>query len=281
MVPNRSIIFPKFGSNTVSKNQRFDPVDQAEQIECHLNATQLLLQHANQYLPNLNETSEATVLRQAGTILLDNSKLLLQKLKQVIQFDGLTLVNNRASFDKQLYCAYAKATKNKTPLAVVMIDLDRFKSINDTYGHPVGDLVLQHVAQVARDTLRGQAPLFRYGGEEFALILENLSQEEVIKMVETLRGNTAKSGRKTDPPALKKVYTERDITLSAGVVYHDFETPLPEAQASPKALLEMADKALYQAKQTGRNRMCLHTPISIETNKQALSPANDKALNSQ
>jgi diguanylate cyclase (GGDEF)-like protein len=251
---SQAVVTPLTANN---HNNRFGPNDQVCNLGEMLTGLKVLLATANN--TKESEASIKQVLLKAASLLTEKSRELLSLLQKTIQLDGLTQVPNRAAFDRQLEKSLTQAKADKTPLTVAMIDLDHFKGVNDTYGHPVGDLILKRLAEVARNTLRGQGEFFRYGGEEFAFILPNTTQLEAETLLNALRENLSKCNRSSDPPELKQVFEERPVTLSAGMVYHQF-TDDEEASAAlhPKELLEKADKALYQAKKTGRNRVCVY-----------------------
>jgi len=161
-----------------------------------------------------------------------NAKLMTQ-LSQLAREDGLTGVANRRTLDERLPQEMARAKRQKTPLSVVMIDLDHFKRFNDRRGHAAGDALLRNSAQAWLRQLRPTDLLARYGGEEFTLVLPSCDEEQAEHMVERLQ----------------PLMPERQ-TFSAGIATwngHD----------SPQALLAMADRALLQAKRGGRNRIVI------------------------
>lgn len=149
-------------------------------------------------------------------------------------------LRRRGAFDRDLGELLAAMARSGQPLALVMIDLDHFKSVNDRYGHPVGDEVLVAVAErvVARVGSKGRS--YRYGGEEFALLLPTYSAEEAGGLAERLRRDVAGA-----PVGGRKL----EVTASLGVA------SFPEDAGDPAALLEAADGALYAAKEGGRNRV--------------------------
>ncbi|MFC2491744.1 MAG: GGDEF domain-containing protein, partial [Campylobacter curvus] len=122
-----------------------------------------------------------------------------------------------------------------------MIDIDHFKNINDTYGHDGGDKVLQFLAKKLVDDTKGNDIVARFGGEEFCVVLKNISQEEAVKFFVNLRAKIANS-----KISLKKNVI--NFTVSIGVVFNRSDYRLDE-------LLELADEALYIAKESGRNRV--------------------------
>ncbi len=130
-----------------------------------------------------------------------------------------------------------------------MIDIDDFKRVNDTHGHPAGDEVLHHVAQLAARLLRRSDVVARYGGEEFAAILPDSSLEGAMRAAETIR-----SGVEKNPLTLSSLRRPLLLRVSAGVA------TLPGDATNAADLVAAADRGLYQAKRTGKNRVC-HLPI--------------------
>jgi len=129
-------------------------------------------------------------------------------------------------------------------LSMLMIDIDRFKNINDQYGHKSGDLVLQALAQLFRETLREVDIIGRMGGEEFAVLLPATDGAQAVEVAERLRQIIAASEVELADGARKS------FTVSIGVA------SLSEHDASVDSLLSLADRAMYQAKQEGRNKVC-------------------------
>lgn len=130
-----------------------------------------------------------------------------------------------------------------SPISVLMLDIDHFKRVNDTYGHSFGDIVLQRVAEVIQQNTRVQDLAARYGGEEFVLMLSDTAEATAIKIAERIRTSI----EKIEIPFEDKVLR---LTISIGVAqYH------PEQDINAKSLVDRADKALYHAKETGRNRV--------------------------
>jgi len=158
---------------------------------------------------------------------------------QTASTDRLTGALTRKYMDVRLEEGLSAAKRNKTPLSVIMIDLDYFKHVNDTYGHQVGDDVLRNVTKVVRANLRKDDILGRYGGEEFAIILDGMNALASAEYAESLRKAIHDA---------RVLGNKRDITASFGVASY------PEHASSVKILIDRADKALYIAKQSGRNR---------------------------
>jgi len=163
------------------------------------------------------------------------------RLAEMVTTDGLTGVRNRRSFDEVLQSSVSFATRKGLPLSLVMLDVDQFKSFNDTFGHPAGDGVLRTVADLLRSNLREHDLVARYGGEEFVVLLPATDRPESLIVGERLRAAVADF-----------TWSLRPVTISLGIA-----TLSPGALA-PGRLVEDADQALYRSKQLGRNRVVHH-----------------------
>jgi len=157
--------------------------------------------------------------------------------------DALTNVYNRRHFHLELTRAFEQARRYERPLSIAMIDVDHFKSVNDTYGHTAGDNVLREVAAVLLGSIRTADLLARYGGEEFAVILPELTLEQAEEFGEKLR-------RTAEQTPFDVNETTTHVCLSVGVASLSRSTV-----DSAKELLDAADRALYRAKANGRNRV--------------------------
>ncbi len=162
--------------------------------------------------------------------------------------DPLTELRNRRYLDQSLPTELARARRHGHALGAVMMDIDHFKSLNDTHGHPFGDRVLVSVGDVIRGVVRGGDVATRYGGEEFAILLSPTTADGAREVAERLRTGVA-SLRFPEIPDLR-------VTASLGVAVFDREWP-PECTGTE--LLKAADEALYEAKRTGRDRVCAWT----------------------
>nr|WP_246526399.1 diguanylate cyclase [Plastoroseomonas hellenica] len=177
-----------------------------------------------------------------------------EKLASLARTDGLTGLANRRCFDETLAKEWRRAMRDRTPLSLLLLDIDHFKLFNDAFGHPAGDACLRHVAHEVQAAVRRPADLaVRYGGEEIVLLLPNtvglgaaMVAEQVRAAIESLGITHAGSGGIDH------------VTVSVGVA-----TAIPSADAEPESLLAAADAALYRAKRTGRNRVAVTSePIS-------------------
>jgi len=165
-------------------------------------------------------------------------------LEQEAQRDGLTGLFNRAWFDRTLARDVAQAAQDRTPLSLVLFDIDHFKRVNDTYGHQVGDKVLAGVANVLGGRMRPTDFAARYGGEEFVLLLPNTDAPGAAVVAERLRRRVAEAVHEIGSGSVLRV------TVSAG-----HATLRPDSDATAEMLLSCADGALYTAKRGGRNRV--------------------------
>jgi diguanylate cyclase (GGDEF)-like protein len=167
--------------------------------------------------------------------------------------DAHTKVFNKRYFVERLKAEFAYSIRNKTALTLVMFDLDRFKAINDTFGHVAGDAVLVEVARLASESIRSEDLLARYGGEEFTVLCRGIAISDGQKFAERLRQLVE---------ALQFSFQGKPIpvTISLGIA------SLPDPDISDAmTLISAADDALYQAKRAGRNRAIARTPGKVET----------------
>ena len=172
--------------------------------------------------------------------------LLHETMKHQALTDGLTGLYNHRTFQDFLDREILRSVREGRKLSLVIIDIDHFKKINDTYGHPTGDQVLKHVVKDLSESMRPYDIVCRYGGEEFSAILRDVDSQTAFTISERIRmkieSNPYQNGESTIP-----------ITVSMGV------SSYPEEDINTKpALIESADKALYQAKQGGRNKTVIY-----------------------
>ncbi len=181
-----------------------------------------------------------SVIAHAVGIAINNSKVYSSALREAIQ-DDLTGLHNRRYFNERLLDEVERAKRYGSDISLLFCDIDLFKNVNDTYGHPVGDEVLVWIGEIFRNKLRKTDIVSRYGGEEFAIILLNTEKGKAIEIAEELRCAVAESIL----PGNKNV----KVTVSIGISTFDSYVN------SFESLLSSADKALYRAKSQGRNRV--------------------------
>lgn len=166
----------------------------------------------------------------------------VEELRATATKDALTGVNNRRAYDKDGLATFRGCQRSNGTVSILVIDIDRFKLFNDTHGHKVGDETLKHVATTMSNTLREYDNLFRYGGEEFAVILPGNDQDTAFKVAERLRKAVANSPVQIGLNSL-------NVSISVGIA-----TFTDANQGMFETLFENADSSLYKAKKNGRNR---------------------------
>lgn len=198
----------------------------------------------------VDQAKEALLLHSLGAtrqaadarVTLDQLQERARALEEQSQRDALTGLFNRGRFDRGIALETELAANTGRPLSLMMVDIDHFKHVNDTHGHPAGDKVLAGVAQCLRATLRPRDIVTRYGGEEFAVLLPETDADGAMVVAERVRQLIESTVHGTDP-ALR-------VTASLGCATSGGRNAL----LSPAELLEHADRALYAAKRAGRNR---------------------------
>ncbi|MCL2186288.1 MAG: diguanylate cyclase [Treponema sp.] len=172
----------------------------------------------------------------------------MRTIEHLSMIDQLTHLPNRRSFDNRLVVEWRQAIREQTHISLLMMDLDKFKSFNDTYGHQQGDVILKVVSKVFDDSLRRPADFAaRWGGEEFTVLLPNTPLEGAIEVAENIRSNVEKTIIKNTTGDNKG---DIKITISIGV-----NSVMPTQQDSIDTFITNADEALYIAKKTGRNKV--------------------------
>ncbi|HEX4037960.1 MAG TPA: GGDEF domain-containing protein [Acidobacteriaceae bacterium] len=205
-------------------------------LALHKLRVRYLVRHAQRLQDTVNLTRAELTL--AGKIADDAQAA----LKEQALKDGLTGLWNRRAISTMLESEVCRALRDRFPITLVMIDLDNFKSINDTYGHLTGDDVLREVAGRLLEVMRPYDFAGRYGGEEFLLILPSCSPHNGVRRAEDFRRAVAERPVPTAAGPLA-------VTCSLGVAVYDYVMP-------PEALIHRADEALYRAKRLGRNCVC-------------------------
>jgi len=168
--------------------------------------------------------------------------IVYERVESLAATDGLTGLFNRRYLDGALERELARADRNSSSLALLLLDIDHFKSFNDTYGHAMGDLVLKKVATTLQRCLRQADVLARFGGEEFVVLLPQVGERGAVESAERIRVALERSGIHPGGP-------RKQLTVSIGLAM------LRDHADSSEALLRAADEALYRAKDAGRNRV--------------------------
>ena len=167
--------------------------------------------------------------------------LTFKEVKLRADRDGLTRIYNRQSFDERLVYEIKRRARYRHDLSLLMVDLDHFKSVNDTYGHKAGDMVLRKVGEILTSVFRTTDLCARYGGEEFVVLLPHTSEEAAWKLAERVR--TAIEGCSFH-------FDGKDFAITASIGVASVEG---SSLTTDDDLVIKADKALYQAKNNGRN----------------------------
>ncbi len=165
-------------------------------------------------------------------------------LRQLIRQDSMTGLLNHIALKLQLEIEISRHQRTHEPMSVVMLDIDKFKHVNDTYGHPMGDRVIKSLSQLLQKRLRKTDVIGRYGGEEFAVVMSNTSLKEAEKVMNSIREHFEKIRHNSNDSH------EFGCTFSAGISAFPFFN-------SVATVLQASDQALYQAKTQGRNRVCI------------------------
>lgn len=184
----------------------------------------------------------------------------LKKAKVDSVTDGLTGIYNRKAFDRYINDRVRQNTAAGNTFAILMVDIDNFKEINDAYGHPIGDRVLLAVAHKCRNLIRHEDFIARYGGEEFVIVLPYASMRNAIKKARLICKVISDTRYSLEDVKAGHVLS---ITVSIGV-------SIFQAGDTDKTLIDRADQALYIAKRTGKNRVVseneLTSAISVDAN---------------
>ncbi len=166
---------------------------------------------------------------------------MFEQMERMATTDGLTGLLNHRTFQSRFDDALAGAKRYSRKLSFVLTDVDHFKSVNDTYGHPIGDQVLKGVARILREQARDTDVVARYGGEEFAIIMPETDAKGAHVIAERIRERLQKEVFQTEQGPLK-------VTISLGVA------TFPDNGMEKGALIDLADQCLYFAKRHGRNQ---------------------------
>jgi diguanylate cyclase (GGDEF)-like protein len=160
-----------------------------------------------------------------------------KKLQYIAETDRLTQIYNRTKFDEELKKQIAWASLSNQKFGLIMLDLDHFKEVNDSFGHDIGDKVLKNAVELLHNRIRKSDILARWGGEEFMIIAPQIEMDDLLTMIESLR------------KAIEEI--EHD---QAGTVTASFGATLLTTNDNIQSLLKRVDMALYRSKNSGRNR---------------------------
>lgn len=181
----------------------------------------------------------------------------LKKVLRENNTDALTHVYNRRYLDQKLDEEIDRASRYSIPLSIMMFDIDHFKAVNDTWGHPVGDKVLVEFGELINSVIRASDIVARYGGEEFLVITTSTNKASACHLAERIRKKTEE--KHFSVKGDEGVVIDLDITVSAGVA------ELVKSPCNREEFIKLADDALYQAKNSGRNRVVTCEEESQET----------------
>jgi two-component system, cell cycle response regulator len=175
-----------------------------------------------------------------------------KRLRRLSITDGLTELFNHRHMHELLHEEFERTKRSSEPLAVLMLDLDRFKHINDTYGHPTGDVILYETARILRESAREIDMVGRYGGEEFIVILPGTDEEAAALFAERVRSAVGEHVYRDEANEVR-------MTVSGGVASYP-----GEGVGHPDMLIKRADEALYSAKTSGRDRIIRASEVPSE-----------------
>ncbi len=208
------------------------------QVEERTQSLQNALAERTQLLVHQSELNERLVAKTAAL------RKANEQLNTLATTDSLTGVVNRREFFRLAEQELARARRYSHPTALMMMDIDHFKRVNDQYGHAIGDDALRHFTGICRQEMRSEDVIGRLGGEEFAILLPETDVESAQILAERIRASLTQSSVNTQAEPLQ-------MSVSIGV------TERAEGETQLKALLQRADSALYEAKNQGRNRVCV------------------------
>lgn len=223
-----------------SREQYLSIIEETPTTEMQMRRSDGTLFWVTDLVHPIHDAKGNVIYYEGSLINISERKKAEQELKHLAITDPLTGLPNRRHFFSQAELAFSRANKPTFDLAILMLDIDHFKKINDQYGHAAGDIVLHEIAQTIQSNLRSNDISGRYGGEEFSVILSRINQDEICQIADRLCKTIAQN-------ALKVGRDEIRVTLSIGIAVLDAATP------SLDILLQQADQAMYAAKQAGRN----------------------------
>ena len=202
--------------------------------------TQFLRMGANDFINKPFTEIEIKTRINANLELLD----LFQKARDLANKDFLTGVFNRRYFFNSGQAIFAKANRKKQSIAVAMFDIDHFKKVNDTYGHHMGDIAIKETARIITQNIRSSDLVARFGGEEFCVLLEDITPQNTLKLFEKIRAEI-------ENHVIEIKDVKLNITLSIGICYG--------LQDTLEKMINISDQELYKCKNNGRNRISMYT----------------------
>jgi diguanylate cyclase (GGDEF)-like protein len=223
---------------------------------------------ADDYLTKPFDAKELLARLRAGSRILELQDRLLETYKELeylATHDALTGLWNRLAWKKLLNAELERAHRNRMSVSVLMIDIDHFKTVNDTYGHSAGDMVLRNIGEALQSLVPSYDHAARYGGEEFIVFAQGLSPDSVHDYAERIRATLAELVTWHEGVVVS-------VTVSIGGVF----TPVLGEHLARDCLVRLADRALYEAKESGRNCVCLEelSPVDpLPSEAQRLTPA--------
>lgn len=223
----------------------------------HLPAPNELMAQANEQLAELAvraqiASTQAVAKQQQAELEKEQLASRNERLQEQVLHDPLTRIYNRCFFDETLDTSIRRCCRKSDSIGVIFTDIDHFKKLNDTYGHQFGDRVLQQIAATLQRSLRQSDVVARYGGEEFVVIVEQPTEKGIEKLAERIRSSVESAEIQFDGERVP-------VTVSVGAAI-----AIPERVESDLAarLVGTADEAMYEAKQNGRNQICVRSLIS-------------------
>jgi len=171
----------------------------------------------------------------------------MRTIERIGLIDPLTKISNRRGFENRLNAEWGRASRDKTPISILVMDIDKFKNYNDTYGHQQGDVALKTFAEIAAGTLKRSADFIaRWGGEEFIILLPATNSDGAAKVAERIR----KKAEAQVLPTEEGVETRTTVSIGVNTVVPEMDDPVDN-------FIKKADQALYKAKEAGRNRFVI------------------------
>lgn len=235
-------------SETVSMSMMEQAINKA-----HINYFLELPVDRDRMLEIIRKALKRYILVSRPAEVIDELTEYVKEFREKANTDALTKLLNRRSFDEILDRALDLFEKNKIPISLVMLDLDHFKRLNDTYGHEAGDHVLSEFSRILKKNVRMEDSVFRYGGEEFAMVAHGDSKDDILQFIERILHEVRTT---------KINYKGQQISLTCSAGIETIHESLSRSE-----LIQRADAALYYAKNTGRDRVVCFEPHMLTKEK--------------